>query len=97
MPELTFGVIVFCSVSALAFAGAVLWFLGQQARAAHRHALPFSYIFLAGCITFSLVYFLNRLFFPLKPDVAAGVNIGLLAAIFSFPVLRRKFHTGGPE
>ena len=90
MPEMTFGVIIFCSVFALAFSGAVMWMLERKSRASRRKILPFSHSFLGGCVTFSVVYVLNRLIFPGWPKATAAFNLALLTAMFTFRVLRKK-------
>ena len=90
MPEMTFGVIIFCSLSAMAFSGAVLWLLGKKARASRWKTTPFSYAFLAGSLTFSLVYILNRLAFPLWPGATSVLNLALLAGLFGSRALRKK-------
>lgn len=90
MPELTFGVILFSSVFALAYAGAAVWVLGRKARVSRRRSAHFPHVFLAGSVTFSLVYILNRVAFPAHPKATAVFNLALLAGIFFFPVLRKR-------
>jgi len=90
MPEMTLGVILFCSFSGMAFSGAVVWLLGRKARASRRRKAHFPHAFLAGSVTFTLVYFMNRLIFPVRPRAAAAVNLALLAAVLVFPVLLKR-------
>ena len=90
MPEISLGVIIFCSVFALAFSGAVMWLMERKARASRRQIAPFSYSFLAGCFTFSAVYILNRLIFPGWPKATAAVNFGILAGLFAFRAARKQ-------
>lgn len=97
MPEMTFGVIIFCCFSAMAFSGAVLWLLGKKVRASRRKTTPFSYAFLAGSLTFSLVYILNRLAFPLWPAATSVLNLALLAGMFGSRALRKKLRRRRPK
>ncbi len=90
MQETTFGVILFCSLSGLAFSGAALWVLGRKAKVSSRAKARFPDAFLAGSVTFTLVYLLNRLAFPARPKATAALNLALLAAIFFLPPLIRK-------
>lgn len=91
MPELTFGVIIFSSVFALAYAGAAVWLLGRKARASRRLSAHFPHAFLAGSVTFSLVYILNRLALPAHPRMTAVSNLALLAAVFLFRIFKKRF------
>ncbi|MDO8804079.1 MAG: hypothetical protein Q7R35_06595 [Elusimicrobiota bacterium] len=90
MPEMTFGVLIFSVFSAMAFSGAALWLLGRKARASRRRTAPFSQAFLAGSVTFSLVYIINRLAFPLRPKTTAVFNLALLAGILLFRALKKR-------
>ncbi len=90
MPENTFAIVMFCAVSGLAFSGAVIRILAKKARRLRRQSTPFSHAFLTGAVTFSFVYFINRLSFPLRPKATIAVNLALLAGIFFFRVLRKK-------
>lgn len=90
MPEMTLGVIVFCTLSAMVFSGAVLWLVGRKAGASRRKNARFPYAFLAGSVTFSLVYILNRLAFPLHPKTTGILNLALLSVIPAIPLLRKK-------
>ena len=97
MPEMTFGVILFCCFSAMAFSSAVLWLLGKRARASRRKTTPFAYAFLAGSFTFSLVYIINRLAFPLWPAATSVFNLALLAGMFGSRALRKKLRRRRPK
>ncbi len=101
MPELTFGVILFCSLSGLAFSGAALWLLGRKAKVSRRRKAHFPHAFFAGSVTFTLVYFINRLAFPLRPKATAAFNLALLAAVFIVPLaikrLRKKLLRRRPK
>src|SRR3989338_5940879 len=90
MQETTFGAILFCSLSGLAFSGAALWVLGRKAKASRRRKAHFPHAFLAGSVTFTLVYILNRLAFPVRPKLAAVLNLAALAAIFLLPLAIKK-------
>jgi len=90
MPDPTFGVILFCSLSGLAFSGAALWLLGRIAKASRRRKTHFPHAFFTGSVVFTLVYFLNRLAFPARPKAAAAFNLALLAALFIVPVLIKR-------
>lgn len=90
MQETTFGAILFCSLSGLAFSGAALWVLGRKAKVSRRRKAHFSHAFLAGSVTFTLVYILNRLAFPARPKLTAVLNLAALAAIFLLPLLIKK-------
>ena len=90
MQETTFGAILFCSLSGLAFSGAALWVLERKAKASRRRKAHFPHAFLAGSVTFTLVYLLNRLAFPVRPKLTAALNLAALAAIFFLPLLIRK-------
>lgn len=67
-----------------------MWILERKARASRRQIMPFSHSFLAGCVTFSVVYILNRLIFPGWPKATAVFNLAMLAAIFTFRGVRKK-------
>jgi len=90
MPEMTLGVIIFCSLFALAFSGVVVWILERKVETSRREVTPLAYSFLAGSVTFTFVYISNRLFFPHWPKITAVFNLAALAGIFIFPVLRKK-------
>ncbi len=90
MPEPTVGVILFCSLSGLAFSGAALWLLGRKAKISRRRKAHFPHAFFAGSVTFTLVYFMNRLAFPPRPKATAFFNLALLAAVFAIPVLIKR-------
>ena len=90
MPEMTLGVIVFCALSGLAFSAAAVWLLGRMAKVSRRRKAHFPHAFLAGSVTFTLVYFINRLSFPARPRATAVLNLALLAALFAVPVLLKR-------
>lgn len=90
MPEATFGVILFCSLSGMAFSGAAVWVLGRKARALRRRKAHFPHAFLAGSVAFTLAYFMNRLAFPARPKLTAALNLAALAAVFLLPLLIKK-------
>lgn len=90
MQETTFGAILFCSLSGLAFSGAALWVLGRKAKVSRRRKAHFPHAFLAGSVTFTLVYILNRLAFPARPKLTAALNLAALAAIVLLPLLIKK-------
>lgn len=90
MQETTFGAILFCSLFGLAFSGAALWVLGRKAKVSRRRKAHFPHAFLAGSVTFTLVYILNRLAFPVRPKLTAALNLAALAAIFLLPLLIKK-------
>lgn len=90
MPETTFGVILFCSLSGIAFSGAALWLLGRKAKVSRRRKAHFPHAFFAGSVTFTLVYFINRLVFPVRPKATAFFNLVLLAAVFIVPVIIKR-------
>ena len=48
MPEMTFGVVIFCTVAALALSGAVMWILARKARTSRRQIALLSHTFLTG-------------------------------------------------
>ncbi len=90
MPEMQFGVIIFCLLSALSFFGAVLWVLGMKAGPSRRQTISFPAAFLAGAVSFSLVYVLNRLAFPVRSKLTFACNLVLLSGILIFPRLKKK-------
>lgn len=81
----------------MAFSGAVLWLLGKRARASRRKTTPFSNAFLAGSLTFSLVYIVNRLAFPLWPAATSVLNLALLAGLLGSRALRKKLRRRRPK
>lgn len=89
--------VVACSFFALAFSGAVIWIMEVKALTAHRSITPISYTFLAGSITFSFIYILNRLVFPFWPKMTVALNLTVLAAIFLLPVLRKNLRHKRPR
>jgi len=90
MQETTFGVILFCSLSGLAFSGAALWVLGRKVKVSRRAKARFPDAFLVGSVTFTLAYLLNRLAFPARPKATAAVDLFLLAGILLYPYVRKK-------
>lgn len=90
MPETTLGVILFCSLSGAAYSWAALWLLGRKAKASRRRKAHFPHAFFAGSVTFTLVYFINRLCFPARPEATAVLNLALLAAVFIVPVVVKR-------
>ncbi len=101
MQETTFGVILFCSLSGLAFSGAALWVLERKTKVSRRRKAHFPHAFLAGSFAFTLVYILNRLAFPVRPKLTAALNLAVLAAIVLLPLLvkrlRKKLLRRRPE
>lgn len=97
MPETTFAAILFCFLSGLAFSGAALRVLGRKAKVRHRGKASFPDAFLAGSVTFTLVYILNRLAFPARPKATAAANLLLLAGILLFPLVRKKLRRLKPR
>ncbi len=93
---MTFGVIIFCLLSALAFSGAALRVMGRKARASRRSP-HFPHAFLAGSVTFTLAYLLNRLAFPARPKATALANLALLAGILLYPYIRKKLRRLRPK
>ncbi|MDP2867078.1 MAG: tetratricopeptide repeat protein, partial [Elusimicrobiota bacterium] len=82
--------ILFCFLSGLAFSGAALWGLGRKAKVSRRREAHFPHAFLAVAVTFTLVYILNRLAFPVRPKLTAALNLAALAAIFILPLLIKR-------
>jgi len=97
MSEKILGVIIFCSVFALAFAGAAVWFMEKKAEESRDEAFPFSYSFLAGCFTFSFVYISDRLLFSQWPKMTAVLNAAVLTALFIVPAIKKKLRHRRPK
>jgi len=97
MPELPFGVILFCLISALGFSGAALRLLNRKTGASRRQPMSFPAAFLAGSVTFSLIYGLNRLAFPARPEATAVCNLLILACLLAFPELKKKIRGLRPK
>lgn len=71
--------------------------LDRKAKISRRAKARFPDAFLAGSVTFTLVYFLNRLAFPARPKATAAANLLLLAGILLYPYARKKFRRLKPK
>ena len=94
---MTFGIVLFCSLSSLAFSGFVMWLLEKKAVAARRQVPPISHTFLAGSVAFSSVYFLNRIIFPRWPEATAVLNMAALSAMLFSTLLRKRLRRRRPK
>lgn len=90
MPVLTFASALFSAVFSVAFAAGVVWLLERKADRARKEVPPLAVTFMAGSAAFTLLYFLNRWFFPRGPWAAALANLALLAGLFLYPELKRR-------
>jgi len=90
LPEIQFGITIFCFTASLLLSGGVLWLLGKKSGPLLREPLPFPAAFLAGSFIFSFVYILNRLAFPARPKATAVCNLLLLSAVIAVPFLKKK-------
>ncbi len=89
MPGTQFGVIIFCVVSAAAFAAGVLWSL-KKAGAARRKKIHPPAGFLLGAVIFVSVYGANRLAFPILPRATLLVNLVLLTGLLIFREIKKQ-------
>jgi tetratricopeptide (TPR) repeat protein len=90
LPTLTFISALFSAVFSVAFAAGVVWLLEKKAGHARKEVPPLAFTFMAGAFSFTLLYFLNRYFFPRGPWAAALANISLLAGLLLYPELKRR-------
>lgn len=90
MPVLTLASALFSAVFSVAFAAGVVWLLEAQASHARKEVPPLAFTFMAGSVSFTALYFLNRYFFPRGPWAAALANLSLLAGLFLYPELKKR-------
>ncbi len=90
MPEMDFGVIMFCLFSAMAFCVEAVWLVEKKGIASRLDASAFTVDFMVGSVVFSSVYVLNRLVYPGSPKAAAACNILFLSGIYFYSALKKK-------
>ncbi len=87
-----FGIIVYCTVFALAYAWAAVWMLERKEKKYRQGSSSFTDAFLVGAFILVFVYFSNMVVMMRWTDAAFTYDLALLAGLAAFAIYKEVLY-----